>query len=228
MTERIVLAYSGSAAAADTLARLAGQGAEAVTVTLDVGQARDTAEVRDLALSHGAVRAHVLDVREEFARDHALPALKGAALPDVTSLAAPLVAAKLAELAQIEGARIQHVTEEPAATGASANLLCRPVVDVSRAPDTAAQIELVFERGVPAAINGVAMSLTELIESLSLIAGRHGVGRLGHVDAPAAVVLHAAFQALGGRDGLVRLSLLKGQHTVVAVDEHAPRVVTHA
>ena len=223
MTERIVLDYSGGAAGAATIARLAGRGAEVVTVTLDVGQARDTAEIRDRALSDGAVRAHVLDVREQFARDHALPALKGTALPDVTTLAAPLVAAKLAEIGRIENATIESTSG-----AAGENLLCRPVLDVSRAPDTAAHIELVFERGVPASINGVAMSLTELIESLSLIAGRHGVGRIAGVEAPAAVVLHAAFQALGGRDGLVRLSLLKGEHTVIAADERAPRVVTLA
>src|SRR5687767_12796106 len=143
MTQRIVLPYSGGAESTQAIARLAGQG-EVVTVTLDVGQARDAAEIRDRALSDGAVRAHVLDVREEFARDHALPALKGSALPDVTTLAAPLVAEKLAEIARIENATI-----EPAGGDAGANLLCRPVVDVSRAPDTAAQVELVFEHGVP-------------------------------------------------------------------------------
>jgi argininosuccinate synthase len=224
MTERIVLAYSGGADATRAIARLAdAHRAEVVTVTLDVGQARDAAEIRDRALSGGAARAHVLDVREEFARDYALPALKGDALPDVTALAAPLVAAKVAEIARIETARVE--TPDP---GTGPNLLCRPVADVSRAPDTAAQVDLVFEHGVPTSINGVAMSLTELVESLSLIAGRHAVGRTGEVEAPAAVVLHAAFRALGQRDGLVRISLLKGHHTVVAVNEPAPRVVTHA
>jgi argininosuccinate synthase len=58
---------------------------------------------------------------------------------------------------------------------------------------------------VPVAINGVAMGLVELIESLTTIAGGHGVGRIDMVEnlvaavksrevyeAPAAVVLHAA------------------------------------
>ena len=36
--------------------------------------------VRDRALAGGAVRAHVLDVREEFAHDFVLPALKADAL----------------------------------------------------------------------------------------------------------------------------------------------------
>src|SRR5688572_4578261 len=142
MTERAVVPYSGGAGSTQAIARLAGHG-EVVTVTLDVGQARDAAEIRDRALSDGAVRAHVLDVREEFARDHALPALKGTALPDVTTLAARLVAAKLAEIGQIENATVES-------TGADAgpNLLCRPVIDVSRAPDMPAQVELVLERGV--------------------------------------------------------------------------------
>jgi argininosuccinate synthase len=58
------------------------------------------------------------------------------------------------------------------------------------------------------AINDVALPLIELIESLSLIAGQHGVGRVENVEAPAAVVLHTALQA--GVHGIVRLKLLKG------------------
>ena len=46
------------------------------------------------------------------------------------------------------------------------------------APDSGAGLELGFERGVPVAINGVPLDLSELIESLSIIAGQHGVGRI--------------------------------------------------
>jgi argininosuccinate synthase len=80
---------------------------------------------------------------------------------------------------------------------------------LARAPEAPALVELAFERGVPVAINGVPMPLTEIIESLSLIAGQHGVGRVEIVEpalteggtqeryeAPAAVVLHAAHRAL--------------------------------
>jgi argininosuccinate synthase len=223
MTERIVLAYSGGAADTAAIRLFAGQGAEVVTVTLDVGQARDAGEIRDRAIADGAARAHVLDVREEFARDHALPALRGEALPDVTGLAAPLIAATLVEIGRIENARV-----ESTGSGAGPNLLCRPVADLARTPDTAAQVELVFEAGVPASINGVPMALTELLESLALIGGRHGVGRVDDIEAPAAVLLHTAYRALNGRDGLVGLSLLKGQHTLVTLDEHASRAVRHA
>jgi argininosuccinate synthase len=222
MTARIVVAYPGGASA-PAIRRLADErDAEVVTVTLDVGQPREVAEIRDRALSDGAARAHVLDVREEFARDHALPALKAGALPDITALPAPLIAAKLAEIG-----RIEEAAPEPVAAGAIPNLLCRPVADLAHAPEAAAQVELGFEGGVPSSINGVPMLLTELIESLSLIAGRHGVGRIGDLQAPAAVVLHEAFRALPGPDGLVRFSLFKGRHTVVAV-EPAPRAVTQS
>ena len=52
--------------------------AEVVTLTLDLGQEQELEEVRERALARGAVRAHVLDVREEFARDFILPALQAA------------------------------------------------------------------------------------------------------------------------------------------------------
>src|SRR5687768_11522260 len=108
MTQRIVLAYSGDLASSVAIAWLAEQqGAEIVTMTLDIGQRDELDEVRARALSIGAIRAHVLDVREEFARDYVLPALQAGAWHEhgggaLTSLAAPLIARKLAEIAGIE------------------------------------------------------------------------------------------------------------------------------
>ena len=57
-------------------------GAEVVTLTLDIGQDQELEEVRDRALAAGAVRAHVLDAREEFAHEFVLPALQAGALRD--------------------------------------------------------------------------------------------------------------------------------------------------
>ena len=223
MTETHVLAYSGDAAGTAAIQRLARQhGAEVVTVTLDLGQRRDVAEIRDRALAAGAARAHVFDVRDEFARDCVLPALRREVLANPATLAAPLIDAKLAEVAAIEQAQTTGHTSEAAPD----NLLLRPVIDASREPETPAQLDLVFMDGIPTEINGISMSLTELIESVSLIAGRHGVGRLGEVDAPAAVVLHAACKALTQPSGLVRLSLHRGRHTVMSVEERRP--VSHA
>jgi argininosuccinate synthase len=77
------------------------------------------------------------------------------------------------------------------------------------APDTPAYVEVEFEQGVPVAINGVTLSLVELISSLDTIGGAHGVGRIDLLEnrlgdtksreiyeAPAGVLLHAAHNEL--------------------------------
>lgn len=108
--ERIVLAYSGGLDTSVAIPWLAETyGAEVVAVTLDLGQGRELDEVRERALTTGAVRAHVLDVREEFAREYILPALKANAIyedryPLATALGRPLIACKLVEIAGIENA----------------------------------------------------------------------------------------------------------------------------
>src|SRR3954453_22890928 len=79
--ERIVLAYSGGLDTSVAIRWLAERyNAEVIAVTLDLGQGRELTDVRERALALGAVRAHVLDVREEFARDYILPALQAGAL----------------------------------------------------------------------------------------------------------------------------------------------------
>ena len=73
--ERIVLAYSGGLDTSIAIAWLREKyDAEVIAVTLDLGQGRELTDVRERALAVGAVRAHVLDVRDEFAQDYILPA----------------------------------------------------------------------------------------------------------------------------------------------------------
>ncbi len=108
--ERIVLAYSGELDSSVAIPWLKEKyNAEIIAVTMDLGQGRELEEVRDRALATGATRAHVLDLREEFARDYILPALKADAIyedryPMATSLGRPLIAEKLVEIAGIEQA----------------------------------------------------------------------------------------------------------------------------
>ena len=226
MTRRIVFAWSGAAETWPAIAATAAErGAEIVTLTLDLGQRDDLEEVRDRALASGAVRAHVLDVREELARDYVLPALQANALqqdPIARRLASQLVASKLEEIAVIEGATPAVDSVAIADTllgreGATHTLTTAP----ADAPQIPAHVEIAFERGVPRAVNGVPMALTELIDILTIIAGHHGVGRIGVIEAPAAIILIAAYSQLanGGppdaASGTVRLKLFKGEHTVV-------------
>jgi argininosuccinate synthase len=108
--ERIVLAYSGGLDTSVAIAWLAERyAAEVIAVTLDLGQGRELTDVRERALAVGAARAHVLDVRDEFASEYILPALQAGALyedryPLATALGRPLIARKLVEVARMEGA----------------------------------------------------------------------------------------------------------------------------
>lgn len=278
---RIVLGYSGGlngSVAIRWLVESAAEPLEVVTVTLDLGQQGELEEVRDRALAIGAARAHVLDVRDQFAREYVSRALKADALsedrvPLIAALAAPVIARSLVEIASIEQAvvvahgaadsaaatRLESAVRAlnpglavlaPAATwpmtradaieyaqsrdiavtatiaaphSVDANLWGRTVADgaidswneppetlftltqsAPQCPGEPAYAEISFDRGVPTALNGVSMPLTDLIGAVGMLAGSHGVGRLDAAgsrarevgEAPAAVVLHAAHAEL--------------------------------
>jgi argininosuccinate synthase len=53
---------------------------------------------------------------------------------------------------------------------------------IEKTPDQPEMIEIQFEQGVPVKINDKAYPLHELILELNQIAGKHGVGRIDHVE----------------------------------------------
>jgi argininosuccinate synthase len=113
----IVLAYAGDLETSVAVRWLTEQDqAAVVTLTLDVGQAADLNDVRDRALAIGAARAHVMDVREEFAATAIASALPlGTDEPRVAALVRPVVAKYLAQIAAIEGtSRVAHGSHRPA------------------------------------------------------------------------------------------------------------------
>jgi argininosuccinate synthase len=261
-THRIVFACSGRPENLAAIPWLAATfHAEVIALTLDVGQAEELAGIRQAAHAAGAVRAHVIDVREEFARQCIATSLDTDIISGYTAgrvVARRLVAAKLVEVARIEGARAvahggdatDHADIESTVHGLEPSMLVvaalagsevnhgihaslweRAADERPRTPsraeiDAPARLEIAFESGLPVAVNGVPMSLTEVIESVTTIAGNHGVGRVTDeasgtaVDAPAAVVFHAAHAALGAgkrvADATVCLELFKGQHRVLS------------
>ena len=105
-----MLAYSGSLRTSVAIPWLKEKyGAEIVTATMDLGPGRELEAVRDRALACGALRAHVLDLREEFARGFVVPALKADAAYDAGRAVAPLlgrplIAQRLVEIARMEQA----------------------------------------------------------------------------------------------------------------------------
>jgi len=55
-------------------------------------------------------------------------------------------------------------------------------VQPEKAPDKPEYVSIRFECGVPYALNGEVMDPVTLIETLNNIAGRHGVGRIDHIE----------------------------------------------
>ena len=83
MKKTVVLAYSGGERSAAGIGWLAERHrADVVTVTLDLGESHEVADMRRRAMDEGAVRAHVLDVRDEFVREYVMPSLKAGAVAD--------------------------------------------------------------------------------------------------------------------------------------------------
>jgi argininosuccinate synthase len=80
---------------------------------------------------------------------------------------------------------------------------------ITQAPNKPEYVEIGFEKGIPVSLNGVKLTGVDLIEKLSKIAGKHGVGRIDHIEsrlvgiksretyeAPSGIVLFKAHQAL--------------------------------
>ena len=106
---RVLLLYSGGL---DTSVMLKwiqdSYGAEVVCLTVNLGQPGEDYEViRGKALKLGALECHVVDAREEFARDYLTPAIRANALyggyPLFTALGRPLIAKLAVEYARTSG-----------------------------------------------------------------------------------------------------------------------------
>lgn len=255
---KVVLAYSGGLDTSVAVKWLQDQGYAVVACCLDVGEGKDLNFIQKKALTVGAVQSYVIDAKEEFANEYALIALQAHALyenkyPLVSALSRPLIAKKLVEVAEKEGAvavahgctgkgndqvrfevAIQALnpdlqvlapvrewswSREEEIEYAKQNNIPIPInldspysidqnlwgrsnecgvledpwaappedaydltVSLEKAPDTPVTVEIGFEKGVPVSLNGKSMKLSELIAELNEVAGKHGVGRIDHVE----------------------------------------------
>ncbi|MBS7644635.1 MAG: argininosuccinate synthase [Candidatus Bathyarchaeia archaeon] len=259
MPEKAVLAYSGGLDTSVAVKWIQEKyGVDVITVTVDVGQGIDPKSLEEKAKASGASSHYHLDAREEFIRDYAFRALKANALyegkyPLSTALSRPLIASKLVEVAEREGASMvahgcsgkgnDQVRFDISLKALAPNLrivapirewgLTRPeeikyaechgisipvdlekpysvdqnlwgrsiecgklddpymeppeeafewTVAPEKAPDKPAKMEISYENGVPIAVNGEEMSPVELVGWLNKEAGRHGVGRIDHIE----------------------------------------------
>jgi len=108
--KKIVLAYSGGLDTSISINWLKeNYGYEVIAALVDVGQPDDLEQAYSRALEVGAAKALIIDAKQEFVSDYVLPSIKANLAYEkkytlATALARPLIAKKLVETAQAEGA----------------------------------------------------------------------------------------------------------------------------
>jgi len=108
--KKVVLAYSGGLDTSVIIAWLKeNYGCEVVAMCADLGQGEELRPLRQKALDSGAIKYFQYDLRHEFLEDFVFPAVRAQARYEGryllgTSLARPLIAKYLAQVAEQEGA----------------------------------------------------------------------------------------------------------------------------
>ncbi|MBO8157582.1 MAG: argininosuccinate synthase [Bacillaceae bacterium] len=259
MKKKCVLAYSGGLDTSVSIKWIQEKyGYDVIALGLDIGEGKDMESVRQKALKVGAIKAIMLDAKEELAEEYLLPALKGNALyegkyPLSSALSRPLIAKKLVEVAEKEGAvavahgctgkgndqvrfevSIQALNPEleiiapvrewkmtrdeeiayaekhgidipvnldnPFSIDANiwgraceAGVLENPWLEAPEeayqwtaplelTPDEPEYITITFDKGKPIGLNGESLKFVDIIEKLNVIGGKHGIGRIDHVE----------------------------------------------
>ena len=111
MKEKIVLAYSGGLDTTVIIPWLKENynDAEVIAVCGNVGQGKETEGLEERALKTGASKLYIEDITEEFITDAIYPCVKANAVYEGkyllgTSMARPIIAKRLVEIAKKEGA----------------------------------------------------------------------------------------------------------------------------
>jgi len=257
--KKVVLAYSGGLDTSVLLKWIQEEyDSDVISVTLDVGQGKDMEAIEEKARKLGVLNHYSMDAREEFVGGYVVPAIKANALymdtyPVSSSLSRPLIASKLVEVAEREGAQavahgctgkgndqvrfditikslnpdleviapvrewnmtrdkeIEYAEEHgiPIPVTASSpysidqnlwgrsiecGVLEHPEVEppgdiyewtapIEETPDKPEYVTIGFEEGAPTSLNGEEMRPVELIEKVQGTAGKHGIGRIDHME----------------------------------------------
>ncbi len=107
---KVVLAYSGGLDTSVIVPWLKeNYGCEVVCFTADLGQEEELDGLEEKALASGASKLYIRDLREEFLRDFVFPTMQAGAIYEReyllgTSMARPLIAKHMVEIAEEEGA----------------------------------------------------------------------------------------------------------------------------
>lgn len=107
---KVVLAYSGGLDTSIIIPWLKeNYGYEVIAMTADLGQKEELEPLNEKAIKSGASKIYIEDARREFAEEYIFPTLKAGAVYEGkyllgTSMARPLIAKKMVEIARKEGA----------------------------------------------------------------------------------------------------------------------------
>ena len=263
MKEKVVLAYSGGL---DTTAIIPwlkeNFDYEVICVCVNCGQAEELDGLEERAKACGASKLYIEDVIDEFCDDYIVPCVQAHAVYENkyllgTSMARPLIAKKLVEIARKEGAvaichgatgkgndqirfelgikalapdikiiapwrsdkwnmdsreseieyckahgihlpfstdssysrdrNIWHISheglelEDPSLEPNWDHLLVLGTYP-EKAPDEAEYVTVNFEKGVPTAVNGKQMKMSDVVRELNRLGGKHGVGIVDIVE----------------------------------------------
>lgn len=109
--KKVVLAYSGGLDTSVIIPWLKENynNCEVIAACADLGQGDELDPVHNKAINTGASKCYILDLKEEFIKDYVWPTVKAGAVYEKkyllgTSFARPLIAKKLVEIAEAEGA----------------------------------------------------------------------------------------------------------------------------
>ena len=117
---KVALAYSGGLDTSVLVHWFAKEkNAEVVTYCADIGQEEELRGLKKKALRTGASKIYIDDLQEEFARDFIFPMMQAGAIYEGqyflgTSIARPLIAKRMVEIAKLEKAdAIAQATSQP-------------------------------------------------------------------------------------------------------------------
>ncbi|MBZ4665343.1 argininosuccinate synthase [Mahella sp.] len=109
--EKVILAYSGGLDTSIIIPWLKeNYDYDVIAVAVDVGQGEELEPLNEKAIKTGASKIYIEDLKKEFVEDFIFPTLKAGAIYEGkyllgTSMARPLIAKRLVEIAEAEGAK---------------------------------------------------------------------------------------------------------------------------
>ncbi|PDM26936.1 argininosuccinate synthase [Candidatus Bathyarchaeota archaeon B24-2] len=256
---KTVLAYSGGLDTSVCIKWIQEKyDSEVITLTVDVGQKRNFKLIEERAKKLGVLKHYYIDAKEEFVLNYVFPAIKANAMyegvyPLSSALSRPLIASKLVEIAEKEGASavahgctgkgndqvrfevtihalnpelkviapvrewnlnredevkylkesgldieieqggVYSIDQNLWGRSIEGGVLEHPDVEppediyewtspIEKTPQEPQYVKIGFSKGVPTQIDGESMKPVELIRELNVIAGRHGIGRIEHLE----------------------------------------------